>query len=569
MEVDDPTLRAAPASTFLGTCLDQTWILHESLSPPTIGFRNGVRTEEGWLGIAEILPAVVAEGASVVSIETGEDKTDLLRDGAGLWRLPFRDWEGKHVLKASWNDSEAKRIIRFNSATASETFKAPTDPTAWLVEGMRNVCSLDSNSFEEHASTEVNGRIEFEDPVLLGPGVGEFVRDPAQAAWSVTGFGGKFLVRRGQVRGDAAMPSFKVDSANARRRWRKLLLKSSPDPSDPDFAAARRKVQGMVGSGSPLLSRSITQVVPDITPRRFDLPKSSVDRLVRVLAGRAAARAGIPWSEWEVLARAILKIDARDLDQVTRAWMEAGHIDIASSTRWRTRVVLARTPRVLAYRTGGIVNAAVSGLILPATQGALRDAASGLELLTLDGGSVSTLVPTILRLHGYDESAIKALAQRFHMPITWVTADALTQLNCAQASVAPPPEHYEHVGKWPNWSLGRATNSSILVEHFVRADRPDYWLATHESTSFWSYELNQIRVWAANLLDEPLVSPTGTDDLVARHGYLPLPMARWVNIFGLGLAGPLDNGEYVYPAGSRLRTRILTALSGAVVQKAR
>ncbi|WP_157499788.1 hypothetical protein [Lysobacter sp. Root983] len=560
MQLSDPKLRAAPTSVFLGTCLDQTWILHESLSLPTIGFRGGVRTEEGWLGIAEVLPVIVAEESSCVWLEAGEGRVDLQRDAAGLWRLPVRDWDGQFVLNASWNDSESKRTVRFNSTTASESFKAPREPAAWIVEGTCNTSSLNSTLAEEHASTENNAEVGLEDPILLGAGVGEFVSDSALAAWAVTGFGGKFIGRRGDVRGDDALPSYQVDTANARRRWRRLLLKCAPDPSDPEFAVARRRVQGMVGSGSPLPSRSITQVVPELAPRRFEVPKSSVDRLARVLAGRAAARAGLPWREWKELVLAILRIDAKHLGHVTRAWMEGGFIDVASSARWRTRATFPRTPSVLAYRTGGIVNAVVSGLTLPVTQDAIRDTASRLELLVLDRGSVSALVPSVLQLHGHDEDALNSLAQQFRMPIAWLSAAAIARFNCARVPDAPPPTHYEHAGVWRNWSLQGASNPDILVEHFARADRPDYWLATYEGDSFWSYELNPIRAWAAHILGEPLVSAPGSDDLVAHHGYLPLPMARFVNVLGLGLAGPLGTGEYRYPVGAQLRERVLSAI---------
>jgi len=561
-QVSEPRLRAAPASAFQGTSLEQTWILQESLPLPTIGLRGGVRTEEGWLGIAEVLPAIVAEGAACVWLEGDDGRTDLQSDASGLWRLRPRDWDGQFVLKASWNDLESQRTVRFNSTTASESFKTPREPAAWLIEGMRNTAGLDSRFSEVHASIETNAEVGFEEPILLGAGVGEFVSDSAQAAWAVTEVGGRFIGRRAELRGADALPSFQVNTANARRRWRRLLLKSDVDPTDPEFAVVRRRVQGMAGSGSPLPSRSIAQVVPNLAPRKFEVPDTTVDRLVRVIAGRATTRAGIPWREWKELVLAILKIDARQLGPVTRAWMEAGFIDVASYARWRTRAVFARSPEILAYRTGGTVNAIVSGLTLYSTQGSIREAASRLELLVMDRGSISRLVPSVLRFHGYDEDAFTSLAQQFRVPIVWVSAEALKPLECAQGQVAPAPTQYENGGMWSNWSLQGASDSSIGVEHFIRVDRPDYWLATHKGASFWSYELNPIRAWAAHVLGEPLVSPSGSDDLVAHHGYLPLPMARFVNVFGLGLAGPLGTGEYRYPVGSHLRERVLVALSG-------
>ncbi|QWF19110.1 hypothetical protein [Lysobacter capsici] len=560
-EISEPRLHALPSSVFQNSNLERSWILQESLSQPTIGLRGGVRTEEGWLGVSEVLPAVVVDSCSSVWLYTETGRVDLVRDAEGSWRFPIQDWDGQFEIVAKSDHFEIRRTIRFNSTTSSESFKSPREPCAWLVESMCASATLDSTLAEEHASRDGGAEISLDEPILLGAGIGEFVSDPASAAWSVRAIGKKITGRRGALREEAALPTFRVDSKNARRRWLNLVLKSEVDPSDPEFGVVRRRVKGIVASGVLLPSRSLSQIVPNIAPRRFESPRASVDRLVRVIAGRAASRAGLPWREWMELVPSILRIDAQQLGHLTRAWMEAGFIDVASSARWRNRAVFVRSPRLLAFRTGGMVNAVVSGLILPVTQDSIREAAHKEDLLQLDCGSVSGLVPPVLRVVGHDEEAVTTLAKEFGFPIAWLSVDTMKQVDCTHVTQGDAPTQYEFGGEWRFWSLLREPRSDIRVEHYFRADRPDYWVAHHEGASFWSYELNPIRAWSARRLREPLVSLSGVDDVTAFHGYLPLPVARFVNVLGQGLSGPTGGGEYRYPAGAQLRGRVVAALT--------
>jgi hypothetical protein len=98
----------------------------------------------------------------------------------------------------------------------------------------------------------------------------------------------------------------------------------------------------------------------------------------------------------------------------------------------------------------------------------------------------------------------------------------------------------------------------VRVERYVRPDRPAYWVATHGERAFWSYELNPIRVWGANCLGDSVVSLAGEHDLSAKHGYLPLPVARYANLVSPALAGPVSELEYRYPMNPGLRDEILS-----------
>ena len=124
------------------------------------------------------------------------------------------------------------------------------------------------------------------------------------------------------------------------------------------------------------------------------------------------------------------------------------------------------------------------------------------------------------------------------------------------------PEHYEHVSNWWKWSLKGGEYPKVLVEHHMRRDRPDFWLAYRDDKQIWSYDLNVARAWAATLVGEPPIIEANDEFLQANHAFVPLPLARAVSVLGCGLPGPKDICTYHYPVGiSKLRRFVLDAIS--------
>jgi hypothetical protein len=551
VQVHDPTLRTLPSEELDLTTLKRTWILQESLSPTSIRLRGGIRVDDGWLGVHEVLPRVVAPGASTIVLNDASGDLPLNRLGDDTWGFPRRDLTGEFTLVAALDGSEDRRRIRFHAAPAAEAFKGPTEPDAWIVEEVSGTGTLSSSVPLTTSPTDTDCSQLCERTAYLAPDVGAFASTPEEAAWRVVSFGGTFTGARATLRGDSAIPSRWVASASARRRWRKILFHSSPPSSDPEFEQARRKIKGHAFADAHVPRADVQQLVPDLTPMRLSPPSSSVDRLVRIIAGRAASRSGIDLREWIELAQRVLEIDERVLKRVTRAWVESGLVDIASNARWWHRSLFARTPRIVAFKVGDRVGASLSGLTLTNTVDEMRRNAARIGVLVEDRFSVSSLVPQTISVRASDARALEELASACRLSLQWLDLGRVMRgVSSRHDGISAPPEHYERTSRWLKWSLKDGEYSDVLVEHSMRRDRPDYWLASRDGIGIWSYDLNITRAWAAALLGEPVVTAANAEFLEANHGFVPLPIARVVSILGPALPGPTDVATYRYPVGT-------------------
>jgi hypothetical protein len=558
VQVHGPMLHALPSAKLDGTSLSRTWILHESLRPTFPRLVGGVRADDGWLGVREVLPRVVAPGASAVALKGDKDELMLSSVGDETWTLPVRDFAGEFTVVASLKDAQSRRTIRFHATPASELFKPPSDPEAWIVEQLGGTGTL-ASSIPFRTSRPVDDFESFSERVAyLGPDVGTFVAEPGQAAWRVTRFGGRLLGSRGLLRGQAARPSSEVESAHARRRWRKMLFESTAW-LDPDFDNDRRRIKSRASAQAHLPRLDLEPLVPNLAEIQLPRPSDSVDRLVRILCGRASTRSGIDWREWTTVAQRVLDIDSRLSEQLTRAWMEAGLVDIASSARWWYRVVFARSPRLVAFNVGEQVGATLSGLVLPTTIDELRRTAVRLGCFVEERYSVSPLVPSTVTLRASKASTVEELARACQLRLCWLDLDALTRGGEAYRhdGTSSPPQHYERTSRWSYWSLKDGEYPDVFVEHRMRPDRPDYWLASCGGRQVWFYDLNVTRAWAAALVGEPVVNAADDSFIEANHAFLPLPIARALSVLGAALSGPTGSGYRYVPGAPQLRRLVL------------
>ena len=241
--------------------------------------------------------------------------------------------------------------------------------------------------------------------------------------------------------------------------------------------------------------------------------------------------------------------------------MDAGLIDVASYSRWWHRRIFARGPHLVAFNVGQGFGAALMGLVLPSTLTELQAAASRLGLLVEERSSVSSLVPRSVALRAPSKEILESLAASKRLPLQWIDLDALETIQPRHDGLSLPPTHYERTTRWYYWSLTAVEHPSVLVEHHMRRDRPDFWTASVDGRGIWSYDLNIARGWAAALLGEPLVSAQGARFLDAHHAFLPLPLARVVSALGGGLSGPID-GKYRYVTGTpQLRELVVDLFS--------
>jgi hypothetical protein len=142
VQVHGLTLRTMSFTELGGTSLSRTWVLHESLFPPSIRIVGGVRADDGWLGAYEVLPRVVVPGASSVVLDGLAGRQALTRMDDD-WAFPPRDVAGEFGIIASLEDDvKNRRTIRFYVAPANEAFKTPSEPDAWIVEGTNGTVTL-------------------------------------------------------------------------------------------------------------------------------------------------------------------------------------------------------------------------------------------------------------------------------------------------------------------------------------------------------------------------------------------------------------------------------------------
>lgn len=564
-ELRNLVLRHVPSDELEATSLRRCWLLHESLAPSSIRLVGGVRADDGWLGFREVLPRIVAAAATGVVLEGEAGREVLKQNSSGEWMLPLRDLTGEFSIVASLGEERPERqAIRFNATPASERYKRAKDEDAWIVEGLGGTSTLSTRSPHQEQAVDRDYGPLAERAALLGVAIGEFVEDAQHAAWRISRFAGRTYASRCNQVLAAQVPTWRADDAHARSRWRKLLLKSTAALSDPGFEAARKAIRPSTSNTTLPTARS-AGTVPDLESKVLARPDARVDRLVRVVAGRATARAGVDWRDWSVLVQDVLGVDKSQVTAITRAWMESGLVDVASSARWWHRSVFARSPCLVAFRVGAAIGATLSGLVLATTRSALFNGAQ------LHGGlveglySASTFVPETLTFRFDNGDQLRAFSESFRIAIAWLEAslDSAASI-CRHDGLSDYPSNYENVWRWPNWSRLNGSFPDVVVQHHIRRDRPDFWVAESNQSRVWSYDLNVIRSWAAAMIGEPAVRAAGTLGIEANHAHLPLPLARALTALGGALPGPTDAplGSYRYVLASQdLRDQALQVVA--------
>ncbi len=550
IEVHEPRLTTMPSEQFEGTTLNRTWTLHVFLAPTLIRLSGGARADDGWLGIRDALPAIIAPGASSVRLQSHDVNLALNAATDGRWLLPNQDFNGEFSLVAVLDGYEDRRRIRFHSAPASESFKEPSDPNVWIVEEVSGTGTLQENLPFTSVAPNSDLALFSERVVNLGPDVGLFVEKREDAAWRIVSFGERLIGSRGEVRDDSAVPAYWIESSNARRRWRKMLFDSSPIESDIGFNEARRKVRGPVLDGANLPRLNVEQKIPELNNAKLVRPLAPVERLVRVIASRAATRSGIGWREWSEIACRILDLDDLLLNKVTRAWTEAGLVDVVSNARWRSTSIFARSPRLVGFTVGDHTHAVLTGLTLSAKTNDLRAAAIRGGMLVEERLSISQLVPSTIIIRAFGRSAMQSFADQCHLKMDWLDMDRLLMGMPSRHSVnSPAPQNYT-CSTWSKWSLNPNSNHQLKFQYFTRQDKPSYWMVSSDNKQGWSYDLNIARCWASALVGEPVVRVIEHELMESNHAFLPLPIARAISIAGSGRSGPTGNNAYRYPVGS-------------------
>ena len=541
-------------SALAGTSLQGVWVLQRGVPPTRLRLVEGVRVEGGWLGSSEALPSVAAHGDGELWIQLKNSELPLTKARSGLWQFPKMDIAGTVQLIQRCEGQTVDRIqTEFVAVPSVEAFRPTSAPEIWMSEAFcHSVPLTDSRPF---GSDDGMDRALLADQVLLlGPNVGQFVSDPSKAAWQVVRMGGKHLLRRGQVREDAAMPAFQVDVDTLRRHWRKLLCNSKIDSGDPGVAAARSMVRASIADDS------LPHVPPDglrstfIAGQMAVMPAAKLPRLVSAVTARLNRRAGMTLRQWYEQFSSFSGVsDSAVLRSLTRAWQEAGLIDIASSTRWRSNLVYGRMPTLVIYRCGPSWGATLVGLALPSTLRTINELAHRGGLVFDQRYSCSEWVPSTICLRAHTREELVAIAERArigNLPVSLHEVENLASIGSDRAASIPPVNYLDSrvAATWPGDVIEPGT---VSMRRWYRRDAAAYWEVCGQDSRFWAYDPNSARIWSSHMRSVDFVLASD-DAVVTTRAFLPLAFARFLSAVTGLRSGPSEkhHGKHCYPTHS-------------------
>ncbi len=545
------------------TSLKRVWMLHRSFNVCPIRLKRGIRMDGGWLGVAGFLPVISAPHALTVRLERSDSDPLELAQHDGHWVLPAEDHSGDVQLVCSYPSQEQRRLrITFFSAALNENYKRCSDPSIWIIEALCGTDTLADPCWYGERGDEIDYAYLVNQTICLGDDVGEFLpSDTPNAPWQITKFGGRWIGSRGKGHADAPTAKVQVSCANSRRRWRRLIIDSKSPAADQRFLRAQSHVKRSAPTHILLPKIEATETAPSLDELRLATPSPNVNRAVQIFASLANLRAGTDLHHWSGILSELMGVKEGLLRHVCRAWVEAGLVDIVSSSRWRTRKALARRPALIGFLAGDYVGASVTGLLLPSTLHFIESQAEKGGGLVERKASASEFVPDSLSIRLGSKDLLFEIGRACNLPVEFLD---LRGVNAAPRhnGTANHPTGYELLRSYIGRSLNGESLAPALMQRYVRKDRPDYWVVSSETNSVWSYELNIARLWASVFCQRAPLIGQGDSIIEAVHAYLPLPLARLASVLGKGLAGPSRSGAYQYPVGSRsLQQFILHRLS--------
>jgi hypothetical protein len=435
----------------------------------------------------------------------------------------------------------------------------------------------------------------------LGPGLGEMaIEARPDLPWLAVGPKNhpEYLVLHLKDAGMAPAPSNGSSPfVGDRRHWSRAFSKITSTWSKRDGAytseenwppAARdllRRYRARIND-KPL----DTVLVPEthLESRLRDIPwgvVGSSDRSVHdVLAASFQNRAGLPLREvHEHIGRVLDLGEAHVLrEHLVRALVESGAVDCFLRSDGRQTVIVARTPRLMAYRRGPRWMAVLGGLTPSLVRKEFRAAVERLAGATIDERRTSNEhLPGSVRVSVGERTQLVDLSKDLGLVepeyVEWADGAQLPQVFQVRGELRhdPVPDMYalDATWCWTSGSFRRTPESAGAVSVERRRDGhriPIYVVCRDGVVLGWSY----YRTWALlsaheacgrRFLDEKepgIFTVAGNSPL-----HLPLPLARLCAVVGLGAPGPQVSSTdpfaveaYCYPLGSHLSRLLLPFL---------
>ena len=601
----------------LGPELSSVRTLLQTTEAPRPALVGGIRVSGNtFYALDQYLPLVRARHAARVTIKTanqGELACARVTSDDDYWRLPALGFgrgggpaETFHITASYEVDLAGRRLTReartefslqspifatdykglpsgsFRLETCAHDGAVVTGPLASLPLGFTRLASdraLDVLPFDASAR-------------WLGPGLGEMSLEGRSGfPWLVVGPKNhpEYLVLDCDP-GEAPLPSDGFSqSVGDRRHWTKALSKDVatwwhqagaylpdhqwPAPAKNLLSKYRARINDKRRN---IASVQETHLDSHLREARWGLAGSSNGSIHDVLAALFQNRAGLPLREvHEHIGRVLDLEEAPQLrEQLVRALVEAGAVDSLRRSDGRQTIIVARKPRLLAYRRGPRWLAALVGLTPSLIRNEFRTAAARLDGAAIDEQRTSNEhLPAMLRVGLADEHQLVELSRELGLVepeyVEWADGKSVPDIFRIAGSlrIDPVPDMYllDAIWCWDTGSFRRRSeiSSDVNVERRRDGHRvPIYVVTRADSVLGWSYYRTWSLLHAYELRGRPFLKEEepGVFAIVGDSPlHLPLPLARLCAIIGLGAPGPrvlrADSSKveaYCYPFGVHL-----------------
>ncbi len=303
---------------------------------------------------------------------------------------------------------------------------------------------------------------------------------------------------------------------------------------------------------------------------------------VEVMAALALSRSGIRLREvQELVAGLTRKHDFLLWQQVIRAWADAGVVDLLRRQDRSETLVVPRAPRFVMVRRGPAVEARLIGLAGNDVLAAIHGLAGPAIRWTL---ASTPFQPALPRLVGLEAQDVEEVSDQIGLaPPQWLWWPAPQQPpghlkireDFGGLVHGPPPDAYRFDAKW-DWRdmLFRLqpTREAVDLVSVERRRHPQrcsiYVVLVDGEAMAWSHLRSWALLRAAELL-ESTPFDASADGAIASSGrspmHLPLAIGRLCSVVGVGLPGPILDGNqqvtgYRYPFGRRVYGLVRTLL---------
>jgi len=605
----------------LGAELSSVRSLWQTTDAPRPAMVGGIRASGNtFYGLDVYLPLVRTRHAREVTVRSddGEYEAPCTRvpDNAEHWQLPDAVAEGSRMIGSGSAGYEVIALYDVDILSHRVTRESRTNFSIQIPVLATAFKGLPSGAFrletcarkgETVIGPQISLSLDFMstafDRVLdvlpfdpsarrLGPGFGQMSTTDTGFPWLVVGPKNhpEYLVLDVEDLDTAASPSDHFSPfVGDRRHWAKALSKATPtwwkhgeaytsEDQWPTQAKEllkkyRQRVNAKHRNVHPVTETHLDSQLRDAP---WGVAGSASQSVHDVIAALSENRAGLPLREvHEHISRLLNLGDAHHLrEQLVRALVESGAVDSLRRTDGRQTLVVARAPRLLAFRRGPHWVAVLLGVTASPVRNEFRMATARFDGVTLEEGrSANIYLPGMMRVTVAERSQLLALSNElgFLDPeyVRWADRNQLPDPFRISGELChdPVPDMYVADATWCWSSRSFRRNPEVLAEVSVERRRdgqrvPIYVVKRGDVVVGWSY----YRTWALLSAHEAFAQPflkeeeTGTFAVVGDSPlHLPLPLARLCAIVGLGTPGPrtsptdpLRVEAYCYPFGPHL-----------------